>query len=498
MAFRLYDRLTMDDAAKIRYTNDGYLVAMPRVARTGIQLYRGSELGRTGDDAKKIFRVYRPESEVFHTDSMASYAHKPVTDDHPPEAVNAGNWSKYGKGQIGDEVARDGQAIRVPMVLMDGALINKYKAGKAELSQGYDCDIVWTGGTSPDGEIYDCSQANIRANHTAVVDAARAGHDYRIGDGTGDARVSMTALASAMGLIVKGNICNDGLADASEGHLAKDAYPILKAGSVSIGSLRAAKTNAIAKGDGDIQAAVDNLLALLPQEPASPAPPQKDTKVMKTMVIDGITVEVGDGNATEVIQKHIKDLSDKLTAAQGQVASLTATHATVVTTKDGEIAKLTTDLGTSVAKVTTLEKQLTDSALTPAKIDALVADRAVVATKAKVAMGDKVSTLVIDGKTDDEIRKQVVDAKIGEAAKGWTADQVKISFDTLTAGIDITKLGAADASGYRPGGIQDQARVFSTPTAASDASEAAAQKRDTRLEDAWKNPGGAPAPTARQ
>lgn len=494
MAFRLYDRLTIDDAAKIRYTQDGYLVAMPRVARTGIQLYRGSELGRMGDDAKKIFRVYRPESEVFHTDSMASYAHKPVTDDHPPEAVNADNWFKYGKGQMGDEVARDGQAIRVPMVLMDGGLIKKFQAGKAELSQGYDCDIVWTSGTSPEGELYDCSMANIRSNHTAVVDAARAGPDYRIGDGTGDARVNMSALAAAMSLILKGNICKDGLADASEGHLAKDAYPILKAGSVSIGSLRAAKTNAIAKGDGDIQAAVDNLLALLPQEPAAPAIQQKDTRAMKTLVIDGITVEVGDGNATEVIQKHIRELSDKLTAAQGQVAAATTTHAAAITAKDGEIAKLTTDLAGATAKVTTLEQQVKDAALTPQKLDALVADRAVVAVKAKVAMGDKASTLIVDGKTDDEIRKQVVDAKLGDLAKGWTPEQIKISFDSLTAGIDPAKVTTQDAatSGYRPGGIADTARAFSVPM--SDAAEAAAQKRDNRLEAAWKTP----APTAQQ
>jgi hypothetical protein len=39
-SFMLFDNLTMDEAAKVRISPDtGYLVAQPRVARVGIQIY---------------------------------------------------------------------------------------------------------------------------------------------------------------------------------------------------------------------------------------------------------------------------------------------------------------------------------------------------------------------------------------------------------------------------------------------------------------------------
>lgn len=494
MTFQLHDRTFLDDAAKVRFTDDGYLVAMPRVARTGIQLYRGSELGLTGDEASRIIRVYRPEAEVFSTDSMATYAHKPMTDDHPPEAVNAKNWSRYGKGQMGDEIARDGQAIRVPMVLMDHGLVQKFRDGKAELSVGYGCDIEWTPGQTADGKKYDCSQKNIRINHCAVVDAARAGPEFRIGDGSGSS-VDFNVYADALAAILKGNINkDDALADAS-GHLARDskgtaAYPLMKDGTVYLSSLRACKTDAIAKSDGDVLAAVDTLLSHSNSstQPTIEDGGAKETKTManKTIIIDGISVEVGDGPHAGVIERHIKTLSDSVAKLTTDLSSATATHAQAITAKDGEIAKLTTDLSTATVKVTTLEKQVADAVLTPAKLDALVADRAVVQGKARVVMGDKASTLIVDGKTDSEIRRQVVDAQLGALAKGWSDDQVKTSFDTLTKDVDLSKLAAHDAQ-FIPGGVNDQRLAFSMPPAGGATMiDAALDARDARLQNAWK------------
>jgi hypothetical protein len=133
------------------------------------------ELGLTGDDAKKIKKVYRGEDEVFKASSLHSFGHKPFTDDHPPLNVTADNWREYARGQAGDDIVRDGQFIRVPMVLMDSNVINKFKDGKAELSVAYECEIDFTPGTAPDGTQYDARQKNIKANHIAVVDAARGG-----------------------------------------------------------------------------------------------------------------------------------------------------------------------------------------------------------------------------------------------------------------------------------------------------------------------------------
>jgi hypothetical protein len=170
------DKITLDGS---RRTGDGYLAANARVARTGIQSYLGREVGKP--DMASV-KVYRPESEVFSTDALRSFAHRPVTNDHPPEAVSARNWKTHSVGMTGDEIARDGTFVRVPMVVMDQAAIDDVEAGKVELSMGYACDLDWTAGTTPEGEAYDAIQTNIRGNHLAIVAAGRAGPQCRIGD----------------------------------------------------------------------------------------------------------------------------------------------------------------------------------------------------------------------------------------------------------------------------------------------------------------------------
>ena len=126
-----------------RITRDGYMVVDAAIARTGIQLYRGDEMGRPDLD---VVRVYRAPEEVFSHDAMGSFAHRPVTDDHPAELVSAGNWKRHTVGMTGDSVARDGDHIRVPFTLMDKAAIDTVQAGKRELSCGYTCTIDWRPG----------------------------------------------------------------------------------------------------------------------------------------------------------------------------------------------------------------------------------------------------------------------------------------------------------------------------------------------------------------
>lgn len=173
-----FDRLTID-AKGIRRTGDGYLAATVLAARTGIQEYRADEVGKAGTS---MFKVYRPPDEVFSKDAMSSFAWRPVTIEHPRERVTADNWKKYSVGLVGDEVARDGEAIRVPLILMDAEAITAVEAGKREISMGYSCDLKWGEGVTPEGLKYDAIQHNIRANHLAVVDTARGGPTLRIGD----------------------------------------------------------------------------------------------------------------------------------------------------------------------------------------------------------------------------------------------------------------------------------------------------------------------------
>jgi hypothetical protein len=104
--------------AGTRRRDDGYLVADARIARTGIQTYHGSEVGKPNMAA---VRVYRPGSEVFSEDTLKSAAHRPVTNDHPEEHVTSKNWKDYAVGQTGDEVTGEGIFIRVPLMVSDEA-----------------------------------------------------------------------------------------------------------------------------------------------------------------------------------------------------------------------------------------------------------------------------------------------------------------------------------------------------------------------------------------
>ena len=162
-----------------RLTRDGYLVASVLCARTGIQDYLGVEVGRP---QLPVVHVYRPESAVFAKDSLSTFVGKPTTNDHPPAQVTADNWKQYAVGAIGEEILREGEYIRVPITLMDAAVIKAVQDGKREISMGYEMDLTWESGQTPDGHAYDAVMSNLRMNHLAIVDRGRAGSKARIGD----------------------------------------------------------------------------------------------------------------------------------------------------------------------------------------------------------------------------------------------------------------------------------------------------------------------------
>ena len=180
MTFQFTDTMTIQGT---RIRDDGYLVADAACARTGIQRYLGIECGRP---ELEFVDVYRPEEEVFSDEAMASFAHRPVTNDHPAEPVTKDNWKELAVGQTSDEVKKDNKFLRVPLMVADASAIEDVQNGKRELSAGYKCDLKFEKGTTSDGKTYDAIQTNIRANHVAIVDRGRAGKECRIGDTSED------------------------------------------------------------------------------------------------------------------------------------------------------------------------------------------------------------------------------------------------------------------------------------------------------------------------
>jgi hypothetical protein len=166
------------DAQSLKKTKEGYLLAEPRVARAGVQVYRGVELGRP--DLGTV-RVYRPEDSVFDRASMTSFAYRPITIGHKT-LVKSENWRDFAVGTTGGDVVRDGEYLRVSMMVADAEAIDLIQNHHKELSVGYLAEIEWKDGKTPAGEDYDAIQTNIRANHVAVVAQARGGSKLRLGD----------------------------------------------------------------------------------------------------------------------------------------------------------------------------------------------------------------------------------------------------------------------------------------------------------------------------
>lgn len=151
---------------------DGRLRVDGHLTRAGVFSYRNAD--------GSVRREYRPDAEVFRPSSLATFADVPVTDDHPPEMLTADNARSHAVGFVSGEPRRDGDHIAARIVVMDAATIAKVEAGKAELSCGYECDLDSTPGVTPDGERYDAVQTNIRGNHVAIVEVARAGRSARM------------------------------------------------------------------------------------------------------------------------------------------------------------------------------------------------------------------------------------------------------------------------------------------------------------------------------
>ncbi len=164
-----------------RETADGFLVAEAFAVRTGIQLYKGSEVGLIDRD---VVRVYRPEAEVRSPASLQSFSHAPITLGHPSESVTADNWSDLAKGEVSTEAVWHEGKIKLPLIVKDREAIEAINGGVRELSAGYTCELEFADGFSPEGHRYDATQRNIKFNHLAIVPKGRAGKECRIGDGS--------------------------------------------------------------------------------------------------------------------------------------------------------------------------------------------------------------------------------------------------------------------------------------------------------------------------
>ena len=150
------------------FTPEGYLIDHPILTRVGIFEYKNPD--------GSIRRELRLPEEVFAPESLASYKGKPVILTHEAGMVDSDNVQQEQIGTILSEGTQDGDNVRAQIIIHDA---RKLDYGLRELSLGYSLDLEETPGEWQ-GQPYDVRQRNIRVNHLALVEKARAGDSARL------------------------------------------------------------------------------------------------------------------------------------------------------------------------------------------------------------------------------------------------------------------------------------------------------------------------------
>lgn len=151
------------------YTAEGYLVDRPIVTSTGIFEYTEAD--------GSVRRELRLPEDVFDPESLKSYRGKPIIITHEAGLITKENVGDEEIGTIMSEGYRSGEDVRAEIIIHD---TNKMKStGLKELSLGYNLDLEETPGVW-NGQKYDAIQRNIRINHLALVQEARAGERARL------------------------------------------------------------------------------------------------------------------------------------------------------------------------------------------------------------------------------------------------------------------------------------------------------------------------------
>lgn len=153
-------------------TKEGFLKFFATVTRTGVFTYQNPD--------GSLRRELRHPDEVFSRHSLDSMRMIPITNNHPPERlVSSENSKRLSVGNVGEAIEPDGKNVDASGVIQDKDALEAVRAGRNQLSLGYELELVEDPGEY-DGERYDFRQTNIRYNHLALVDQARAGKEAQI------------------------------------------------------------------------------------------------------------------------------------------------------------------------------------------------------------------------------------------------------------------------------------------------------------------------------
>lgn len=165
------DRIPMRTAKRVIDTN-GFAHVPAVITGVGVQQYTKDQLGIPGVSGPELVNVFRGPETVFHEDTISSFKHLPITDQHPPAGVSPQNAKLVQGGHTGEDVVKMSDSdLGVTIHLTDEVFIFKSKG--SETSAGYDATIVKDSGEY-NGQKYEYRfDGAMIGNHLALVDRGR-------------------------------------------------------------------------------------------------------------------------------------------------------------------------------------------------------------------------------------------------------------------------------------------------------------------------------------
>ena len=164
-------RIDKNPLPKVYRTSEGYIKGTAIVTRTGIFKYV--------DNQGNIRLELRHPDDILDEDSLESLKQIPITVEHPTVLVDSSNVKQLGVGLTGETVKIDGENIKTTVTITAIEGVEAIDSGKEELSLGYTLDLEEEEGIY-NGQPYTHRQKNIRYNHLAIVERARAGANARL------------------------------------------------------------------------------------------------------------------------------------------------------------------------------------------------------------------------------------------------------------------------------------------------------------------------------
>ena len=185
----MIEKIALDAQSKRTYDENGFLhVSISPLTRVQVAPYRGCEIPgwqELGLEPERVYRGYRPASELSKPETIESVNGIPIQLAHHMDYAD--NPAKNTRvGSTGTDGAFHPPFLTNSLHIQDKNAIDRINDGSMrELSLAYRYKPVFQSGETPDGEKYDFIMTDISANHVALVDEGRAGHEVLVYDSKG-------------------------------------------------------------------------------------------------------------------------------------------------------------------------------------------------------------------------------------------------------------------------------------------------------------------------